>query len=418
VPDLSLLPETETPFLRALSEGIGDTHAPLAGVLHVMDDPAAAPGPVLPFMAYGRGAPLWLDRWSDSKRRLVIARLEALARTRGTLAAYTEWQRLVDADLIEFRAPPQGLSPRKAPSADQVAAWRADQPEVRIHFTRTLAFRPGRFTIGRPLTSAAQAGAFARAGLSTSADAEARLQPRATQVVDGVETPVGIIRSDSSRSRVCFALPSPGRASSFPRALTGFTLRANSAQERVYAYDDGAGNADLVTPGGRPVPTSIDKVAGSAILPGRMTIGRPLAGTDRHTQRGGRARLTSARSASERLYASVRIYDRDRAYRLGAPTRGGWTLGRSQLNQTPFTLRLAIDASRVRRGGFVIGRALPMGLQPMDVARPSEVLAAARAASLGRDKVLVRTGVFRPITAGDGIPLDGSYRVGQIIRSA
>lgn len=416
---MSLLPETETPFMLALSEAIADTRPAHAGMLLTLDDPATAPAPVLPFLAYGRGAPLWLERWTESKQRLVIARLESLARTRGTEAAYAEWQHLVDAELLEFRAPPQGLSPRRAATADQIAEWRRGQPEVRIRFTRTLAVRQGRFTIGRPLTAAAWAGAHARSGLSNGADPAARMRPRAVLVVDGQETQIALLRSDTSRSRASFALPSDEARTGFPAAFgSGFTLRTGSAHQRVFAYDDGAGRADLVTPGGAPVPTSADKIAGVGVSPGRLTIGRPLSGADHVTRRGGRAALSPARSAAERMFVSVRIYDRDRAARFGAPTRGGWTLGRSQLNQKPFTLRLAIDASRIRRGGFVLGRALPMALQPADTARPTEILAAARAASLGRDQVLVRTGVFRPITAGDGIPLDGSYRAGQIIRSA
>ena len=45
------------------------------------------------------------------------------------------------------------------------------------------------------------------------------------------------------------------------------------------------------------------------------------------------------------------------------------------------------------------------------------VLAAVRAAKLGRDKVEVRTSLHRPITLGDRVPLDGSRRLGQVIRS-
>lgn len=424
MPDPSLLPQTETPFMIALSEAIADTRPSHAGVLLTMDDPASAPAGVLPFLAFGRGAPLWLSRWSETKQRLVIARLEALARSRGTEAAYAEWQRLVDAELIEFRAPPQGLSPRRAATSEQISIWRSGQPEVRVRFSRTMAVRRGRFTIGRPLTESASSGDHARSGLSTSLDPAARMRPRAGLVVGGQETPIALLRSDTSRSRAAFALPSDQPRVGFPGAFAsagrknGFTLRRATAHQRVYAYDDGAGRADLVVPGGAPVPTFAEKVAGSGVSRGRMTIGRPLSGADPVSRRGGRAALSSARSAAERMYVSVRIYDRDRAARYGAPTRGGWTLGRSQLNQKPFTLRLAIDASRIRRGGFVLGRALPMALQPADAGRPTEILAAARAASLGRDQILVRTGVFRPITAGDGIPLDGTYRAGQIIRSA
>lgn len=412
----SLLPATEEPLVLAMSEAIAGFRGPvdaLARVLLDMDDPARAPAEVLPYLAFGRGAPLWLDRWSESRRRLIIARLEQLARSRGTEAAFHEWLGHVDARILRLITPPQGLTLLRGRTEAEAEDLRARHPRATIRFSRDSAVRPGRFTLGRPLTPA-------RSSPATVADARGRAGVSAWLQDGDQEQRLSMLDArPASLSAAAFGLPTRRPSAALGRGASGrslgarFTLRRADAGDRVYAFAAG-GRARVVTPaleaGGAPIDVAADRAPVPAERAGRFTIGAPLGWP--------RAGLTTAADARERNETSVRLYDLTRARSLAIPPGGGWTLGRSRLPQDPFTLRLSIDASRVRRGGFVVGRSLPMGAQRTDRARPGEILAAARAAALARDRVLVRTDVYRPITAGDGVPLDGSYRAGQLIRSA
>lgn len=413
----SLLPATEAALTLALSEAIAGFRGrvdALASILLDMDDPARAPADVLPYLAFGRGAPLWLERWPESRRRLIIARLERLARSRGSEATFHEWLGHVDAQILRFTTPPQGLTLLRGRTEDEAEALRARHPRVTLRNIREAASRPGRFTIGRPLT-------FGRSGMSSTEDLRSRTGVSAwLQGPDGEQRLDLISARPASLRAAAFGLPTTrpsaalGRGTSGRRLGSRFTLRRSDAGERVYAFADDGGRAGVVTPtfssDQGPIGVQPARQPVSAVRPGRFTIGAPLGWP--------RAGLTTRTDPAGRIEASVRIFDLERARALAIAPTGGWTLGRSRLPQDPFTLRLSIDASRPRRGGFVLGRALPMVAARIDRARPAEILAAARAAALARDRVLVRTDVYRPITAGDGVPLDGSYRAGQLIRSA
>jgi hypothetical protein len=142
--------------------------------------------------------------------------------------------------------------------------------------------------------------------------------------------------------------------------------------------------------------------------PGKISAGRPWFGA---------VRVLRASSAPERVYDSLRIFDPAKGRKYLVRRRGGWFCGSARLGQPAFLLEVSIDVSSKRPGRRRFGKCLPGFVRGHDGARTASALEAVRASKLARDQVLVRTNLSRPITAGDGVPLDGTFRLGQITRS-
>jgi hypothetical protein len=232
---------------------------------------------------------------------------------------------------------------------------------------------------------------------------------RAVIVRDGVQTPVpfrvDVGAGDFALGRFTVAVPTRASKLTLPTILgRGFVPRRSDAASRVYTYGEGASDPDLLLPG-RPLDVRPDRVAEPHVRPGGFVVRHALP------------MILRSSAARDHVYESLRLYDPALSRPAGPVRPGGWILGRSKLRQKPFTIRLSVDASRRRPGGFVLGRCLPMAPRPFDEAHTDEIFAAARAAKLGRDRVLIRFGLHRPIQAGDNLPADGGYRLGQIIRS-
>lgn len=394
----TLLPSNATHRERAISEAMAAWWDLPVEILTTLWDPATCPEAVLPHLARALRMPLWLDRWNLARKRANLARWIALSRRRGAEPTFRELLGMVDVELVEFRAPPQGLFPSRRWTAAERQAWRARFPEIRVYPFRNTHVRRGGFFPGGCLPMAPQK--------SVASDFAGR---RATIVRDGVETPIpgrvlgGAGELATGQFRV--ALPARGRNSCLPMMPgVNFIPRASTAASRAYTYADGPGDPDLLLPG-RPLDVTPERIYAPhvrrlGLFPGQCLPMVPLRSI-----------------AGEFVYDSVRIYDPAVAQTNGPARKGGWILGRSRPRQAPFTVKLAVDASRRRPGGFVPGGVLPMAPRAFDVERLDEAAQAVRAAKLGRDQALITLVPYRPINAGDGIPANGSFRLGQIIRS-
>lgn len=395
----TLLPPNAQPYLKALSEAFSAVGDLPIGVLEDLWDPARAPEAVLPLLAQALGVTLWRGDWSLLKKRQVLAQAPALARHRGTRAAFEQLLALVDAELVDFRAPPQTLLARRPRTAQERAAWAAQFPELRIRQVRVRHRRRGGLVVGECWLGGRRA--------ARSSSAPEFSGPRATVVTQGAETIVplrpvaegGHQVALSSRAQRFVPGRSLGKSAGAPRAST--------AADRLYNFTAGTVRMDALAPSATSTDVLLAPVHRADRRVGGMRVGQALAG-------GSAPRVSTA---GERVYQSVRLFDPAQARAGRVASRGGWYAGRGRLGQPAFQLRLDIDLARKTPGR----RAWPFSptgpLRAHDSRPMDDAMAAARAAKLGRDQVLLRTGLYRPIRAGDGVSLDGGHRLGQIVRS-
>ena len=400
----ALLPPNASQYELAIAEAVAQWWDIPVAHLDTLWDPRQIPADLLPFLAWALSLDIWNDRWDISKKRSVTARSVALSRLRGTEPAFREFLNIVDARLVEFLPPPQGLFPKNQWTGDQLRKWRNQFPEIRVYPFRIRHTLPrNMLTIGQPWFGSRHILRPSVAGIYGGR--------RATWVKEGVETNVSV-RVDVGSGEFARGIFTVVLPTSLPRLAPSFITgrnvipRSSTAKSRNYIYGQGARTPDLLQPG-TAISLEPDHVAAQHVVRGGFFLGK-----------GHTLSMILRRSvAAEHVYDSVRIYDPESAITFGAPRKGGWILGSSKLRQKPFLLRITADLSRKRRGGLVVGKSFPQIVRPFDTARVDEGLSAVRAAKIGRDRVMVRTNLHREINASDSIRPDGSFRVGQIVQS-
>lgn len=129
-----LLPSNQTPFLAA--EDLTDAAALAAldpAIIRRSKDPLlCAPG-IVPLLAWERSVDLWYDDWSEAKKRDVVDRWYDHERLKGTPAGIRAFQRLVDAKVTALVLPPVGLYGIAEYSEAERAQYLARLDQVRVH---------------------------------------------------------------------------------------------------------------------------------------------------------------------------------------------------------------------------------------------------------------------------------------------
>jgi hypothetical protein len=404
MPDVvSLQPPNATPYVLALSEALAVAAGLPTAEFDTLWNPRTCPAAVLPFLAQASGVLLWKTSWSEAKKRWVIERTIALKRRRGSELSFAEHLSFVDAQLVRMRTPPQRAVARVTRTPAERAAWARRFAELRIRTINIRHHRRGRLVVGQ-----CWGGEHRAAGVSTS-DLYAGL--RASLVVDGEESDVTLrILDDAPALQLQAAVTTQRTLSTLGKPIGRQRLvpRGSEASSSVYSFQPGDLVRETLAPGSAPVEIAPASVRQGLSLPPTVVAGAPI---------GGRRRVVRASRAAQGQYDSYRLYDAARARSSLARPPGSFVAGSTRLGQPAFELHLDVDMKRHRPGR----RAFPLSwrgvLRAHDPQPMTEVLAAARAAKLGRDRVLVRTNLYRPIAVGDGLPLDGSYRLGQIVRS-
>lgn len=395
----SLLWPGASPMMRAVSD-VGAARPDIPRELvEALWSPATCPdGEPLAHLAAAVGVAVWNPDWSSARKRRVIARTITLKRRRGTLPAFVEHLEFVDAELVELRAAPQIAAPRPSRTPAERAAWAAQFPELRVYAYRLRHVRRGIMIAGRPLGGSRR--------VARGEGGEGHVGSRATIVEHGVETEIPV-EAVGGVYRV--AVPARGRRFTLGRPMSRAmaTPRPSTAGDRIFTYRPGSIRFDTLRAGLTPIDINPTRVAQVATRGQVMTPGRALFGA---------RRFARPSTAKERVFDSLRLFDAAKARAGRVSSRGGWILGRTKLGQPPFELEIAVDLSRQVKGRRPFPR-LPGRLRAHDGRRTAEAIEAIRAAKLGRDRVLVRTGLSRPIAIGDGITVDSGARVGQIIRS-
>lgn len=398
----SLLPPGADPFQVALSEAFAEAARLPFDSFDQLWDPARAPAAVLPALARAAGVVLWRADWPEAKKRQVIAQTIALKRRRGTHEAFNTYLRMVDIELVRLRAPPQTLYPRARKTTAERQAWAAQFPELRIHYIRRRHTPFGVLTAGRP---------WGRRGRSARASvAPEHVGIRGTVVAGEAETHVAIaalpdLDGEGSLGRI-------GLRARGLRLTTGRqgrpVARASSASDRVFTYRAAERGPLVLPPSSGAIDVHLARSSSASVRPGVVAVGRPV---------GASRRFLRKSTARERTVQSIRLLDPARGRAGEVLPYGGWFAGAGRLGQERFTLHLDVDAKRTVRGKRPFPFSPTGPIRAHDGRRTADALAAAAAAKLGRDQVLVNTSIYRPIAPGDFVPLDGTFRPGQIVRS-
>ncbi len=394
--EISLLPPNATPLMRAISLLEAERQVPTAALLQTLWDPKAAPAQTLPFLAAGLGVSLWNPAWSEERKRRVIARSIVLKRRRGTISSFEEHLGFVDAELLQVIAAPQRAVLMEPMTPAERRIWTAQFPELRIYRRRSRARLPGVFAPGRwraPHLTPMDSVAADHFGL------------RAV-VIDGASQRAGAVKELGEALVV--SLPTAGPCFTLGRESAAFMTPMNSAAEAsIFTLRKSDRGPDTLRPGVRAIDIPPLPVAEPLSGVAAFVAGSPLAGP---------FRFTMDSRAGEAGHDSFRLFEPSRVKAGRVKRRPGLFPGISRFGQPAFHLELAVDLPHRRRKVRRFPN-VPGFLEDFDPSRMNEMLAAVRAAKLGRDKVEVRTSLHRPITFGDRIPLDGSRRLGQVIRS-
>lgn len=402
----SLLPRDASKWERSISEAVAAWYSVPNHLLDTIWDARTCPPAVLPFLAWAVGLPLWAPDWPLTKKRSVVASWPAISRIRGTKDGFIDCLDIVDAKFVDWVVPPAICAPRPARTQAERDAFKAQFPEVRVYLFAKQAVRKALLIPGKPwfgyrrvteVSTAPERGPY-------------RAEYRDGNLIKPIAYRAAATADNFAAGTFVISAPDVGR-----RLVTGkpwFSrnrfVRASSAASRVYAYSEGPSRPDLLWPSAKPIQFTPDKVSEQHVVRNRLVVGRPW---------GGLRRCPAASVADQFVYDSIRLFIPDRPIVNSKARRSGWILGRSQLGQDRFRIDVLVDTSYQRPGRwFMPGQVLKGAVASHDNSRTKEVCAALRAAKLGRDKVMLRTGLYRAIEPTDSL-LPGAYMPGQIIRT-
>lgn len=180
--DDHILPLSETPLnksLAALSTRLERISAPTREVWN----PWTCPPAFLKTLAHAFSVDLWVDEWSETRKRRIIANAVEMHRQKGTLAGVLNYLQYVDAELVGYLVPPIKLYSGPSLTREEREVWLDSLPQVRTWRIRDPGHRGFATFSGSMLFTSFFDGAFL-----VPSTALQRLRRRARWVVNGVET--------------------------------------------------------------------------------------------------------------------------------------------------------------------------------------------------------------------------------------
>lgn len=389
-----------------------------------MDDAAAIPEVALPFLAWGRAAGLWDDTWPTWKKRRLAQEAVRLRQRGGTLPAIEGWLSFLDAEVVDRAVPPAGAFATRSQTPEERAEWLSRFAQLRIH-TR---FAPGPgdpgsfYAVSGPTGS--KPASFVGHSIAVVSSSRLRYGRRAVIWDHGDETEV-IWSTTAITDAAGVAIPVdrvvvPGQ----PRAGEAFV-------GRVFATASGSAGAAFA----EPLQTTsriltldageLGWTAGNAVLSSGSALHLQSTLPERVSERGETSRrvmfvggfvgsYVGRDTSLDRYYERYYLFDASRSP-ARETTAYGTFVGYTRVGIEPFTARIRVrmqqTASRhlAHVGGFVGSFAA----QPSN--RLTRIAEAVRAGKAGRDRISITAQTMRTRRLSDGIPLDGSYRVGDLI---
>lgn len=405
----TLLPPTATPWMRAVEVASAPAWPLPVNLIKDFNDPATCPAHLLSQLAFENSVDIWVETWSEAKKRAVIARSPELHRLKGTLAGIRSYVEIAGGEVRRAVAPPQGIYAEAEDPAERLA-WLARFPEFRV-FTS----EPWAVDAGDAYPGEAFAGGDGDDGFATPPPPDGRLQARAGVLIrDGVEIQM------SRRESV--------------EVIDG----AERLIETFHAteLDTVTTFSDVAWPG--------DFIQETAPLPA-LTLSLDLAPADAHVVAGQVLRGPFLDSTPERVRDTIQddagaypeadfmdaafvdrgvdpavlVFDR---WRLADPRRSAGAVAPGEaffgdssfLGLPPFTLLLDVAVEeRLQSQTAIAGGFTGDFAEVHDSARTDLIREAIGAAAADRDRVLVRFARHRPQRFGDRPTLP--IRLGQLV---
>lgn len=400
----NLLPSNASPFERAV-EQLNAERFPLATSLpREFKDPATCPVHLLPYLAYEYSVDAWRDDWSETKKREVIASAFTLNKQKGTLAGLKLAAKLADAEIIRATVPPSKTFLAPSLTLDERNQFIRRYPELRVY-----KYRNGG-NIGRGVAAWKFFPADGRHFVTVS-DAAARYGRQGYLYRDGVETPLS--------TTVRYTETTAGFAVDYQEIRQrGKSRGAFSGAPATYrfALDNNAAARIFRIRIDTSYTAIVDRVHFNTVKPGLETLGyQSEPSATQGTRRGIYATGSYVGQFFDNSHAGDRLFDRLWLFDPAIPVepRGRSThLGGARLGMPAHTSEIVLRM-RGKRPLFMAGRFMFGQLTASDQRGYRDMLMSVRAAKSARDRVLVNTSTYQPVTAGltvtAGDKLAGSF---------
>lgn len=404
-----LLPPNASPAERTVAALAGRVTA-IPTPIEAMHQPDESPKRFLPWLAWEWSIDIWNDAWSEEKKRRVIASSFDLHRFKGTPKGIRDHVDLTGAKVVQFVRPPQGAYAGRDLSKDEMDAWLRSMPQIRVYLARET---------GEAGAGAFEGDAFVDDGFAIIDEGRALLG-RAARLWDrGVERPIVLYEITTAREeRLGLRIE---------RAMIPGEAGPATSFADVSFSDDAFCDASIKEPQFVTYRQDVayqhvaSQLAMQSILPGLSPVD---VRSERISETGTGDELTShddafvehafagTDDAAWMLYDRIVLHDPARA----APVVDGWSFyDDARLGLPDFTAMAAIDLQLMAEplasfcdAGFVDEE---FAVEE-DHTRLEFVREAVVASKALRDRVLITHKMRRPLTLRDGIPLDGSYRIG------
>ena len=369
---------------------------------------------LLPFLAFEESVDIWNENWPEWKKRSVIASAPADHAIKTTEAGIRRYVDIADGEVRQVVAPPEGFFAASDLSKAEMDAHIAKHPKVRI-------------TLARGTSSAlVMDGSYCGDGFVDEAstgidDGPSLWGRRAYLVQDGVQTLLQLtrIRTDSEERAgvVTERIVTPGRATaeSFADEIgadVGFADGWDApprfytvSLDQAYSHVESRLELSMVEVGFMPRDTRYIR---------ESLVGDGSA----HAFAGGFSDCGFAgRNDGGELLADVlRLYDPA----IPSPVlAGGGFADVNRVGMAHHTAEILIDwrMAHVPHSAIVadLSFAGEDPAAPEEATRRSFLLDAVASSKRLSDRIGVTFQTRRPRTLGDGIPLDGSFRLGDTI---
>ena len=403
----TLLPKDSTDPEEFAIEEAGATFSPVPVPNASLWNPDACPEHMLPWLATNLAVDLWNPNWPVWKKRKACRDALKLARLKGTQAGLEGYLEQVDAELIEVVTPPSTMFLDRAYTKEQLDDYYGVMPQLRIYPFLDRGVAPiGQFFFGMSF------GAYfmpSRARTGRRTFLYDPLDQSSRELVTAQLEALSETRNMVEQTRVVDP-GLPGTAFFFGANFFGDVVGVVAKRsvvhtvevDHAYLHESSELRLSTISPGYEPIN------------------GRHEEGTDIWTGEIGAFAFGGAfgdffipSEAWQHTFSMVRLYDPDRAPALA--NGGQWFFG-DRMGVAPHTAEIRVQVELPYRPlAWFGGHFGDMYFSAVDTRVIDDALEAVHAAKSAHETILVSFENWREPTFDDPIPLDGSYRFGQLV---
>ncbi len=395
--DFDLLPQTSTPFERAMARGvrrISNVPTPIREAFR----PFETPTQILPFLAWERSVDVWDNDWDETLKRTVTDRSIPLHKRKGTAYCLREYVRYAGGAVGKIITPPQKTFSGPSLTREQREAWLSRLPQVRTWRIRDRIDAPA----WKSFYGGYHHAQFAETAYAVPSTALSRLKRRARWVVGGSETETRV--SDfGSYFRLHMPADAGVKVFSGTPSRSGRFYVPSDAWRRLVTIEPKSTLAwrSAVGPSLQAVTSEPERVKVSGTRGKSVFSDAPLSGFFVPT------------SAPLRIFERYAVHDGSRE--LKRPAINFMGVGRYGFPAHTAKAELSIPGRRSKfaAGEGVAAERSKFWLPPPSRSRLDKVLAASRSAKRLSDKILFKIGPTPRFVAGRSFLSGADFIVGQ-----